>query len=29
MADAIVQVWAECLLKLREAGPTWLRANEL
>lgn len=29
VADAILQAWAECLLKLREAGPTWLRANEL
>ena len=29
VADAILRAWAECLLKLREAGPTWLRANEL
>lgn len=29
VADAILQAWAECLLMLREAGPTWLRANEL
>ena len=29
LADAILHAWAECLLMLREAGPTWLRANEL
>ena len=29
VADAILQAWTECLLKLRETGPTWLRANEL
>ena len=28
-ADAILQAWAECFLMLKEAGPTWLRANEL
>ena len=29
VAGAILQAWAACLLTLREAGPTWLRANEL
>jgi hypothetical protein len=29
IADAILQAWTECLLMLREVGPTWLRANEL
>ena len=29
VADAILQAWSECLLMLKEAGPTWLRANEL
>ena len=29
VADAIRHAWAECLLMLREDGPTWLRANEL
>lgn len=29
VADAILQAWSECLLMLRQAGPTWLRANEL
>lgn len=29
VADAILQAWADCLLMLRESGPTWLRANEL
>ena len=28
VADAILQAWAECLLKLRQTGPTWFRANE-
>lgn len=28
-ADAILQAWAECLLKLKGDEPTWIRANQL
>lgn len=28
VADAILQAWTQCLLMLREPGPSWFRANE-